>query len=106
LPLRWLRTEYGRTRSLPIVTVLLIIDLAQVLSLEWHEERLLIGGELLAAEGGATYENVNPANEEVIGRAGDASKGDLERAIAASQRPFDETEWSSGSGSGGSYVRQ
>ena len=34
LPLRWLRTEYGRTRSLPIVAVLLIIDLAQVLSLE------------------------------------------------------------------------
>jgi aldehyde dehydrogenase (NAD+) len=60
----------------------------------WHEERLLIDGELVAAEGGATYENVNPANEEIIGRAADASKADLERAIAASRQAFDDTEWS------------
>jgi hypothetical protein len=60
----------------------------------WHEERLLIDGALVDAEGGATYDNVNPANEEVIGRAADASKGDLEQAIAASRRAFDETEWS------------
>jgi aldehyde dehydrogenase (NAD+) len=60
----------------------------------WHEERLLIDGELLEAEGGASYDNVNPANEEVIGRVANASKGDLERAIAASRRAFDETEWS------------
>jgi aldehyde dehydrogenase (NAD+) len=60
----------------------------------WHEERLLIDGELVDAEGGATYDNVNPANEEVIGQAADASKGDLERAIAAARRAFDETDWS------------
>jgi hypothetical protein len=28
----------------------------------WHEERLLIDGELVAAEAGATYPNVIPAN--------------------------------------------
>ena len=33
----------------------------------WHEERLLIDGKLVEAEGGATYDNINPANEEVIG---------------------------------------
>ena len=43
----------------------------------WHEERLLIDGKLVEAEGGATYENINPANEEVIGVAADASKADL-----------------------------
>ena len=59
----------------------------------WHEERLLIDGELVDAEGGATYDNVNPANEKIIGPAADASKRDLERAIAASRRAFDETEW-------------
>src|SRR5438477_531470 len=32
----------------------------------WHEERLLIDGKLVEAEGGATYDNINPANEEVI----------------------------------------
>ncbi len=60
----------------------------------WHEERLLIDGELVAAEGGATYDNVNPANEGVIGVAADASPDDVRRAIAAARRAFDETEWS------------
>jgi aldehyde dehydrogenase (NAD+) len=60
----------------------------------WHEERLLIDGMLVEAEGGATFDNVNPANEEVIGVAADASKADLERAIAAARREFDESEWS------------
>jgi aldehyde dehydrogenase (NAD+) len=60
----------------------------------WHEERLLIGGELVEAEHGATYENINPANEEVIGVAADASKADVQRAIAAARGAFDETEWS------------
>ena len=60
----------------------------------WHEERLLIDGKLVEAEGGATYDNINPANEEVIGVAADASKADVERAIAAARRAFDETEWS------------
>jgi aldehyde dehydrogenase (NAD+) len=60
----------------------------------WHEERLLIDGELVAAEGGATYENINPANEAVIGVAADASPADMERAIAAARRAFDESDWS------------
>ena len=60
----------------------------------WHEERLLIDGKLVEAEGGATYENINPADETVIGVSADASKADVERAIAAARRAFDETEWS------------
>ena len=27
----------------------------------WHEERLYVDGTLVEAEGGATYENMNPA---------------------------------------------
>ncbi len=60
----------------------------------WHEERLLIDGELVAASGGRKYENVNPATEEVIGLAADASVEDVKRAIAAARRAFDETSWS------------
>ncbi len=60
----------------------------------WHEERMLIDGELVEAEGGATYDNINPANEEVIGPVADASPADVERAIAAARRAFDETDWS------------
>jgi aldehyde dehydrogenase (NAD+) len=60
----------------------------------WHEERLLIDGKLVEAEGGATYDNVNPADESVIGVAADASPADITRAIAAARNAFDETDWS------------
>ena len=60
----------------------------------WHEERLLIDGELVEAEGGEVYDNVNPATEEVLGVAADASVEDIRRAIAAARRAFDETRWS------------
>ncbi len=59
----------------------------------WHEERLYIDGELVAAEDGAIYENVDPATEEVLGVAADASVGDIDRAIGAARRAFDETDW-------------
>ena len=60
----------------------------------WHEDRLLIDGELVAADGGRTYENVNPGTEEVLGTAADATVGDARRAVAAAKRAFDTTEWS------------
>ena len=56
--------------------------------------KLLIDGSLIEAEGGARYGNVNPATEEVIGDAPDASPGDVDAAIAAARRAFDETDWS------------
>ena len=40
------------------------------------------------------FETVNPATEEVLGVVADASAEDLERAIAAARRAFDETAWS------------
>jgi aldehyde dehydrogenase (NAD+) len=58
------------------------------------EERLYIDGKLVEAEGSKTYENINPATEEVIGVAADASAADVERAIAAARHAFDETDWS------------
>src|SRR5687767_7509746 len=60
----------------------------------WHEERLLIDGELVPAEGGATYDTLNPATGQVLGSASDATLGDTDRAIAAARRAFDTTDWS------------
>src|SRR5581483_1725172 len=60
----------------------------------WHEDRLLVDGELVGAEHGATYETIAPATEEVLGTAADASVGDARRAIAAARRAFDTTDWS------------
>ena len=58
------------------------------------ETRLFIDGELCAAASGKTYPNINPATEEVMGHVADAGPEDMERAIAAARRAFDETDWS------------
>ncbi|MFT4614841.1 MAG: aldehyde dehydrogenase (NAD+) [Bacteroidia bacterium] len=58
------------------------------------EVNLFIDGELVPAASGKTYPNINPATEEKIGEAADAGPEDMERAIAAARRAFDETDWS------------
>ena len=57
------------------------------------ETRNLIDGELVESSTGATFENINPATEEVLGITADASLGDMDRAIGAARRAFDETDW-------------
>src|SRR5437763_11838517 len=58
------------------------------------EQRMLIDGQLVEADSGATFENVNPATEEVIGSVADAGPAEMRRAIAAARQAFDETDWS------------
>jgi aldehyde dehydrogenase (NAD+) len=58
------------------------------------EARMLIDGKLVEAEGGKTYDNINPATEEVIGQVADGSPADMGAAIAAARRAFDDTTWS------------
>jgi aldehyde dehydrogenase (NAD+) len=60
----------------------------------WNEPRLLIDGQLVDAASGATYDNINPATEAVIGVTADAAAVDMDAAIAAARRAFDETTWS------------
>jgi acyl-CoA reductase-like NAD-dependent aldehyde dehydrogenase len=59
----------------------------------WHEENLLIGGDLVSAEGNRTFETINPATGEVLGTAADASVADTKRAIEDARRAFDTTSW-------------
>ncbi len=54
---------------------------------------LLIDGELSSGSGG-TFPTVNPATEEVLGTAADATADDMDAAIAAARRAFDESDWS------------
>jgi aldehyde dehydrogenase (NAD+) len=58
------------------------------------EQRLLIDGQLVPAASGNTYNNINPADNSVAGVCADAGVADMERAIAAARRAFDETDWS------------
>jgi aldehyde dehydrogenase (NAD+) len=55
--------------------------------------RMLINGKLVDAEGGGTYENVNPATGEVIGNVADGTVRDVASAIAAARQAFDTTGW-------------
>ena len=58
------------------------------------EPRMLVDGDLVPASTGAVFETVNPATEEVLGVAADASDEDAERALDAARRAFDDTTWS------------
>jgi acyl-CoA reductase-like NAD-dependent aldehyde dehydrogenase len=51
------------------------------------EYRLLIGGQWVDA-GGGTYDIVNPATEQIVGRAPDASVADAEAAARAAAEAF------------------
>jgi aldehyde dehydrogenase (NAD+) len=57
------------------------------------ESRLLIDGELVDAESGRQFDNINPATEDVLGQVADGSHADMSRAISAARRAFDETDW-------------
>src|SRR3984885_7176494 len=54
---------------------------------------LLIDGKLTSG-GQGTFPTINPATEEVLGAAADAGAEDMDRAIEAARRAFDETDWS------------
>ena len=42
---------------------------------------MLVDGQLIEADSGKTFDNVNPATEEVLGQVADASKAEIRRAI-------------------------
>src|SRR5262245_3223404 len=55
--------------------------------------RLFIDGEWVDADGPEVVEVRNPATEEVIGRVPQASATDVDRAVAAARRAFDDGPW-------------
>jgi aldehyde dehydrogenase (NAD+) len=54
---------------------------------------LLIDGKTTAAAEGATFPNVNPYTEQEIGPTPEATIADVEAAVGAARRAFDETKW-------------
>ncbi|MED5810890.1 aldehyde dehydrogenase [Mycolicibacterium sp. 050232] len=59
----------------------------------WREAQLLIDGRLVAAADGDTYDNINPATERTVGVAPDGTAADMDAAVAAARRAFDESGW-------------
>ncbi len=58
------------------------------------DERMLIDGELQHTGGGAKFDVIHPAGEQVVGQATDGTVADMERAVGAARRAFDTTRWS------------
>jgi aldehyde dehydrogenase (NAD+) len=55
---------------------------------------LYIDGTLRAAEGGRTFDVEAPISATIAGQAADATAADVDAAIAAARRAFDDTDWS------------
>ncbi|TDB92561.1 aldehyde dehydrogenase [Actinomadura sp. 7K534] len=55
---------------------------------------LLLDGRLTPSADGGAFETIDPANEDVLGTAADGTPADMDRAIGAARRAFDETSWS------------
>lgn len=57
--------------------------------------QMYVDGKWVGAASGATYELPNPATEQIVGVVPDADREDMQRAIAAARRAFDEGPWRS-----------
>jgi phenylacetaldehyde dehydrogenase len=58
-------------------------------------KKLLIGGKWIAAKSGKTFESINPANEEVLGRVAEGDKADVDEAVRAARKAFETGMWHS-----------
>ena len=56
-------------------------------------DRLFIGGDWVAPEGTDTIEVISPVTEEVVGRVPDGTEADIDKAVAAARRAFDQGPW-------------
>src|SRR5438105_14195827 len=54
---------------------------------------LYIGGEWVTPASGKTIEVISPATEEVVAVVPEASEGDVDRAVEAARKAFDEGPW-------------
>lgn len=60
---------------------------------QFADTLLYIDGVLRPAENGRMYENIAPTTGQSVGRAADGSAADMDEAIAAARRAFDDSTW-------------
>ena len=61
---------------------------------ELKHYQMLIDGEWTDAEGGKTFESINPTNGLPWAEIPEASEADVDRAVRAAHRAFSEGPWS------------
>jgi betaine-aldehyde dehydrogenase len=57
------------------------------------QQKMLVGGDWVAAESGETYDVLNPATGEVISRVPKGGREDASRAVDAAREAFDKGPW-------------
>ena len=57
--------------------------------------KLLINGKWVASKSGKTFETINPSNEEVLALIAEGDKADVDEAVKAARKAFEEGKWSS-----------
>jgi len=57
-------------------------------------KRLLIGGKWVPAKSGRTFETSNPATEEVLSIVAEGDKADVDEAVKAARKAFEDSRWS------------
>jgi aldehyde dehydrogenase (NAD+) len=57
------------------------------------QDKLLIGGRWCAPSSSSTFDVVSPHSEDVIARVPEAREADIDAAVAAARRAFDEGPW-------------
>ena len=56
-------------------------------------KRMLIDGEWIAAAGGGTFPVYNPATGDVIAQVAEGDKQDIEKAVTAARKAFEDGPW-------------
>jgi aldehyde dehydrogenase (NAD+) len=56
-------------------------------------DKLFIGGEWVDPAGSEVIEVISPHSEEVVGRVPEGTTADIDRAVDAARRAFDDGEW-------------
>jgi|HubBroStandDraft_4_1064222.scaffolds.fasta_scaffold40733_1 acyl-CoA reductase-like NAD-dependent aldehyde dehydrogenase len=58
-------------------------------------KQLLIGGKWVSSKSGKTFETINPATEEVLALVAEGDKADVDEAVKAARKAYEEGKWSS-----------
>jgi aldehyde dehydrogenase (NAD+) len=58
-----------------------------------RQTQLFINGQWIPSQSGKTFDTINPANEEVIAQVAEGDAVDVECAVEAARRAFDEGPW-------------
>ncbi len=57
-------------------------------------KQLLIGGKWVPSKSGKTFETINPSNEEVLALAAEGDKADVDEAVKAARKAYEDGKWS------------